>query len=98
MREKPNPRQAQVELADDKLLLNRWLIDNGFAPNVPQMFGCDPPFPFIRKKRVDEWGKNAAIFLDDEDVARADCKIFDEDYIIQEYIKGLRNMSRTQYQ
>ena len=82
------PRQAHVELADDKLLFNRWLIDNGFAANVPQMFGCDPPFPFIRKKRVDEWGKNAAIFLDDEDVARADCKILDDDYIMQEYIKG----------
>lgn len=82
------PGGASVTLADDKLLFNNWLSSNGFARCVPKMFESDPPFPFIRKRRVDAWGLNSRIFFDDEQVRSARVNINDRDYILQECVSG----------
>lgn len=51
------PTPELVALCDDKLALNRWLIDHGFGDTVPELLGPTPDvFPYIRKTRQGDFG------------------------------------------
>src|SRR5262245_6126535 len=82
------PRATSVNLADDKLQFNNWLLRIGCGHCVPKMFARDPPFPFIRKKRIDEWGANSKVFFCEEQVRSAGVDFTDCDYFLQECISG----------
>ena len=56
-----SPAPEQVALADDKLEFNRYLIGAGFGAFVPAMDDRVDGFPFIYKKRIDEWGMASKI-------------------------------------
>lgn len=51
------PSRELVALCDDKLALNRWLIEHGFGDAVPELLGREPDsFPYIRKTRRGDYG------------------------------------------
>ena len=51
------PARDLVTLCDDKLALNRWLIDHGFGDTVPDLLGPAPDtYPYIRKTRRGDFG------------------------------------------
>jgi len=51
----PIPTAESVRLCNDKYLFNKTLIENKFEMLIPRM-GKDLKFPYILKKRIDEWG------------------------------------------
>lgn len=62
------PSAELVELIDDKLVFNRWLIDKGFGAFVPELLP-DPPatYPYIRKARHGTFGQGITIVRAPED-------------------------------
>jgi carbamoylphosphate synthase large subunit len=62
------PSAELVDLIDDKLLFNRWLVDHGFGAHVPELL-ADPPqsFPYIRKARHGTFGQGIRIVRGPED-------------------------------
>jgi predicted ATP-grasp superfamily ATP-dependent carboligase len=83
----PLPSLDSIALCDDKLLLNRALEKKGYIDCVPTM-GLFQAYPFILKKRIDEWGANSHIVHNvTEQTAYAD-KLVAPDYFRQEYIPG----------
>ncbi len=87
----PIPTPESVALCDDKLLLNRAIEQHGYPDCVPMM-GLFQPFPYILKKRSDEWGANSRIVSDTADEAQYAERLVDPDFFRQEYIPG-----RTEY-
>mgnify|MGYP001555404309 CR=1 FL=1 len=83
----PIPSMESIALCDDKMLLNRALVASGFADCVPRV-GLFQAYPYILKKRIDEWGANSHIV----DAPRVETeladKIADAGYFRQEYIFG----------
>jgi len=84
----PIPGIESILLCDDKYLLNKTLIANGFERFVPIM-GSTLTYPYILKKSIDAWGKNSHIVAD-----RQQGKIFSDtfthpEYFSQEFIAGL---------
>lgn len=57
--------QPSRDLCNDKLMLNRWLIANGFGAVVPPMYDAPPQdlvyYPLIRKSRRRSWGYGCQI-------------------------------------
>ncbi|MEO5718188.1 MAG: hypothetical protein ABIR29_06410 [Chthoniobacterales bacterium] len=87
----PIPSRESVALCDDKLLLNRTLIASGFGRCIPRL-GPAHRYPYVLKKRIDEWGLNSHIVSAPEDEATLRAKVADADYFCQECIFG-----RTEY-
>ena len=83
----PIPSLDSIALCDDKLAFNRALVTNGFAECIPKM-GLFLAYPYILKKRVDEWGANSCIIRTAAEVAAHADKLVDPDYFRQEYISG----------
>jgi hypothetical protein len=83
----PIPSSTSIALCDDKLLLNRTLINNGFEKFIPIM-GNMQRYPFILKKRKDEWGRNSNIIFDSEQEHISADTINNPDYFYQELILG----------
>jgi len=83
----PIPSMECLLLCDNKYLLNQALIENGFGKFVPRM-GGHLPFPFILKKKVDEWGKNSHVISDEQTARRFSDKLADPDYFTQEFLPG----------
>ena len=83
----PIPSEESIALCNDKLLLNESLVANGFADCIPRV-GLFQAYPYILKKRIDEWGANSHIVdAPHAEIELAD-KISDIDYFRQEYIFG----------
>ena len=62
------PSRDLVTLCDDKLALNRWLIDRGFGDTVPELLGPAPQaFPYIRKTRHGDFGLGCAMIRGPEE-------------------------------
>jgi predicted ATP-grasp superfamily ATP-dependent carboligase len=83
----PIPSTESIRLCDDKYLLNRALIANGFGETVP---GMDSPmaYPYILKKKIDEWGKHSHIISGAGQERDFSDKLADADYFMQEFIHG----------
>jgi hypothetical protein len=63
------PTAELVELIDDKLAFNHWLIEHGFGAHVPELFKGPGAYPAIRKMRHGDWGMGITLLREagDED-------------------------------
>lgn len=83
----PVPSLECVLLCDDKVLFNEMLVKNGFGGLIPRMHGRHD-YPYVVKKRVDEWGSNTHIINDVGDENRLSDLILSPDYFTQVCIPG----------
>jgi glutathione synthase/RimK-type ligase-like ATP-grasp enzyme len=84
-----SPHPDHVRLCDDKLALNRLLLDGEFAALVPPLRETDSdPFPYVLKKRRDEWGRHSHLIRDREDERMAAELLTSPDYFRQAYVPG----------
>lgn len=83
----PIPSTESIQLCNDKYLLNRALIANGFGEAIP---GMDGPmaYPYILKKRIDAWSKHSHIISGSAQQRRFADELADPDYFTQEFIHG----------
>src|SRR5262245_22208995 len=62
------PKSEIVNICDDKLVLNHLLLGGEYAELIPPLREKNSTqFPYILKKRRDEWGMNTFIIRDTED-------------------------------
>lgn len=83
----PIPSLKSIELCNDKSLFNRTLMDNGFERLIPQIGGT-LPYPYIVKRRIDEWGKNSHIIRDARQEQAFSDVLAHPDYFRQAVIPG----------
>jgi len=83
----PIPSLESLELCDDKQLFNRKLIDNGFAGVVPRI-GVPLAYPYILKKRIDDYGTHSYIIPDARKEEALASVLTDPDYFTQQFIPG----------
>lgn len=83
----PVPSRECVALCDDKYSLNKALIANGFGAYVPSMDG-DLPYPYILKKRSDEWAVNSHVIANAQQEQAYAGLLEDPDYFRQRFILG----------
>jgi hypothetical protein len=83
----PIPSLHSLRLCNDKLALNRLLLDSGFAAFVP---GIDGPhcYPYILKKRIDESGAHSFIIGSWNQERRFAEQLDDPEYFCQELVHG----------
>lgn len=85
------PNEAVVRLCHDKLAFNRFLLANGFADLVaPLRVAGAGRYPYVLKRRRDEWGKNTHFVRDSTDEHRLSGLIGDESYFCQDFVPGDR--------
>jgi hypothetical protein len=85
-----SPIPKVVALCDDKLLLNRSLLNSEFAKLVPPLLDeCNTgQFPYIVKKRHDGFGRNSFIVWNAQDERTLAPRIHSPEYFRQTYISG----------
>lgn len=83
----PIPDAECIELCDDKLRLNEQLAASGFAGDLPRPHLAGT-YPYILKKRVDEYGQNSHIVRDASDEETLAQLLSNPDYLCQEFIPG----------
>ena len=81
------PSMESILLCDDKYLLNTALMANGFGQFIPEM-GAALTYPYIIKKRIDEWGSNSHIIYDKQQERIFSDTLTDPEYFSQTFIKG----------
>lgn len=80
------PSAEAAALCDDKLALNRFLMDQGFAGAIPPPREPGPPYPFILKRRRGYWGRHAHVVHDADQAAALG--VGDPDWFAQTFIPG----------
>lgn len=84
-----SPHPDHVKLCDDKLSLNRFLLDSEFAALVPPLRESNSDqFPYILKRRRDEWGRNSFVIRNVEDERMLAELVASPDYFRQAYVVG----------
>lgn len=83
---------AVIDLCNDKLALNRFLISKGFGSYIPKV-DSDFSFPYVLKKRIDNWGINSFVIRNKADESRHAEALASEAYFRQEYVGGLHEYS-----
>jgi hypothetical protein len=64
-----HPKPETVALCDDKLRLNRFLIEHGFADFIPPLRAIGPPYPYIWKRRHGWWGSCQIVSKPEDEAA-----------------------------
>lgn len=82
----PLPSIEAVRLCDDKYRFNTTLIANGFEDIIPTMNKKE--YPYILKKKKDEWGQNTFLIFNETDEIEHAERISSSDYFTQEIITG----------
>ncbi|HVO91225.1 MAG TPA: ATP-grasp domain-containing protein [Terriglobales bacterium] len=83
------PDAETVETCHDKLSLNHALLEGEFAEIVPALrTSRSNEFPYILKKRQDEWGCNSFVVRNSDDERAMAALIESPDYFCQTYIFG----------
>ena len=80
------PRRA-LKTADDKILFNRFLQQQGFSNHLPQVDPADR-FPYVLKKNKDLGGVNSFIVKDESDEEVHAALLANRNYFTQPYIPG----------
>lgn len=88
----PIPSLECVELCDDKYRFNQTLIQSELKDLVPQM-GGRLNYPYILKKKVDEWVANCHIIENEEDEKALSDKLTDPAYFTQDLVLGREQYS-----
>lgn len=83
----PIPSMESIVLCDDKHLLNKALIANGFGACVPEM-GGRLPYPYILKKRLDECAANCHVVSNAEQELEYSELLDHPDYFRQRFVLG----------
>lgn len=83
----PIPSVESILLCDDKYLLNQALIKNGFGEFIPVMNGA-VEYPYVLKKRTDEWGVNTHIIANKEQEKNHASASSNPEYFRQVFIPG----------
>ncbi|MFM7150128.1 MAG: hypothetical protein ACKO23_09825 [Gemmataceae bacterium] len=84
-----SPPLECVRLCDDKLALNRRLIQEGHADLIPRL-GPGLSMPYIIKKSTDGHGINTHLVRNREDEQRFGHLLHDPDYFTQEVVEGFQ--------
>jgi hypothetical protein len=85
----PIPSMECITLCDDKYLFNQSLAVNGFERFLPRM-GGNQRYPYILKKRIDEWGEHSYILSDAREEESFSSALSDPEYFSQEFVAGRR--------
>ena len=85
----PIPSMDSLSLCDDKERFNSLLVENNFGNFIPKMLD-KPQFPYILKKKEDQWGSNSHIILNSQQEGQWLEKISSPDYFKQQLIPGQR--------
>ena len=77
-----------MALCDDKIQRDGFLRFNGFDEFAPKIYNGSITYPFIYKKRQDEWGAHSRIIKSAEEKAKFESVIMPDAYFKQEYARG----------
>ena len=83
----PIPSQECLDLCNDKYLFYEKLVENGFGKYTPRI-SSNLPYPYILKKRIDEWGINSHIITDKEHELLFSDLLTSPEYFCQELVPG----------
>lgn len=83
----PIPSKECLALCDDKLLLSKKLIENGYGDNIPKI-GGNLKYPFVLKKKKDKMSQNTHIILSQSQESSILNNVNKDDYYKQELITG----------
>ena len=83
----PIPSMENILLCDDKDLFNKTLIAKGFGYLIPNI-GCEQTYPYILKKKIDEWGVNSHIIFNAEQEYIFSDALTNPEYFSQQFIIG----------
>lgn len=83
----PLPSVDSILLCDDKIKFNELMISKGFREYIPKL-EKQFSFPYILKKKQDEYGANAFIIHNSEEEQIFSEQINSSDFFSQEFIKG----------
>ena len=81
------PQTPPIHLCNNKYRLNEHLLRCGFGKYVPRISG-NFGFPYLLKKKIDNWGMHSHLVLDPEQEAELLTSIDGEDYFKQELVPG----------
>ena len=88
------PPAAVVALCHDKLRFNQVMGAGPFAWTIPPLLDEAPPaFPFIIKRREDEFGAHAHLVADGDDLIRLQPLLGDAKFFAQTYVVGDRELA-----
>jgi carbamoylphosphate synthase large subunit len=76
-----------LHLCDDKERFNNILVENNFGNYIPKML-YNPQYPYILKKKEDQWGSNSHIIINSEQERQWLEKISSPDYFKQQLGPG----------
>jgi len=83
----PIPSIERITLCDDKFAFNQTLINSEFMELIPHV-GEKLKYPYILKKRIDEWGSNSHIINDAQTEQSFSDKRISAEYFSQELVPG----------
>jgi hypothetical protein len=83
----PIPSKSSILLCDDKYLFNQELINKGFGEFIPIM-GGKLKYPYILKKKIDNWGQNSHIVIDALQEQNFSDIINSPNYFTQDFVLG----------
>jgi len=81
------PPISALEICNDKSLFNQFMMTSGFGELIPNVTDS-PSFPYILKKRIDEFGSHSRIIYTSSEEKTFQKYIDSDDYYRQEYITG----------
>jgi hypothetical protein len=83
----PIPSMENILLCDDKELFNKTLIAKGFGYLIPNI-ECEQTYPYILKKKIDEWGENSHIIYNAKQEYIFSDALTNPEYFSQQLIIG----------
>jgi hypothetical protein len=83
----PIPSLESIGLFDDKCRFNQLLKENGLGKFIPRNEG-KLDYPYMLKKRVDDWGQSCHIINNVKDEAAASAALADPEYFTQQLVVG----------
>jgi len=83
----PIPSRKSLTLCNDKYLFHQKLVENGFEKYLPKI-SDHLPYPYILKKKVDEWGMNSHIIHNREEELPFSEYLSSSEYFLQELVPG----------
>lgn len=83
----PIPSIETLSLCDDKVAFNQTLIEKGFADFIPTV-GGEFSYPYILKKRIDQWGKHSHLILNAEQAQDFSDRLNHPEYFAQAFVQG----------
>ena len=83
----PIPSMENILLCDDKDIFNKTFIAKGFGYLIPNI-GCEQTYPYILKKKIDEWGVNSHIIFNAEQEYIFSDALTNPEYFSQQLIIG----------